>query len=81
MNAETELVHHVWEQIRELIPAKHRPDAALAILKQFEDYGFDHSDLAGLEEEDVDQHMRKAFENVFEAETESEETETEEDGW
>lgn len=72
MKAESELVHYIWEHVREAIPSSKRADIALSIVKQFEDFGFDYKELQDLTDEDVDVHLANAYRAVFEFEEEEE---------
>lgn len=49
MSSETKLVVELWDYFRDMIAAGKRPDAALHILRLFEEYGVDvdHDELEG----------------------------------
>jgi hypothetical protein len=64
------LILEVWELVRDAIPPAKRHDIAVALLKSFEEYGFEHATLADAAEEDS--YMSKAFHDAFEDEWEEE---------
>lgn len=51
MSNESKLIVEIWDTFRDLIPVAKREDAALHLLRSFNEYGFD-VDYSELEEED-----------------------------
>lgn len=47
MRHDNEMIVEVWEVIRDVVPAAKREDAALRLLKVFEDNGFDIGEIEG----------------------------------
>lgn len=74
MKSESNLVYQVWECVRDSIPAAKRTDTAVAILKYFEEYGFESSDLIDIVDEDV--YLTTAHQIVFDTFIDEDEEET-----
>ncbi len=51
MRSESNLVYEIWEILREHIPAAKRADAAVSLIKNFSDFGFEKEDFADAVEE------------------------------
>ena len=47
MRDDNEMIVEVWEVIRDVVPAAKREDAALRLLKVFEENGFDINEIEG----------------------------------
>ena len=47
MRDDNEMIVEVWEVIRDVVPAAKREDAALRLLKVFEEHGFDINEIEG----------------------------------
>jgi len=49
MTSESKLVVELWDYFRDLLPARHRAEAALHVLRLFEEYGIEikKSDIEG----------------------------------
>jgi hypothetical protein len=68
MTKESRLVISLWEVIRDLIPAAKRQEVASAIIREFEDVGYDERELQDLIDEDV--YLTRAYREVFDVEEE-----------
>jgi len=73
MNTESKLIIELWDYFRDLIGTPKRQDAALQLLKLFEEYGieFDSSDIEG-EDDYLDEALAMMLEDE-DAEDDSEE--------
>ena len=47
MRDDNDIIVEVWEVIRDVVPAAKREDAALRLLKVFEENGFDINEIEG----------------------------------
>lgn len=47
MRDDNDMIVEVWEVIRDVVPAAKREDAALRLLKVFEENGFDINEIEG----------------------------------
>lgn len=63
MKSESSLILSMWELIKEGVPAARRTDLAISILRNFEEYGFDSSDMSDILDED--DHLTAAFRAIF----------------
>ena len=59
MDNETKLLLEIWQNFRDVIPTARRDDSALALLKSFEEYGFD---IDPSEVEGEDEYLDNALE-------------------
>lgn len=59
MNSESKLILDLWESLRDVIPAGRREDAALKLLKCFEDYDYE---IVASELEGEDNYLDAALE-------------------
>lgn len=64
MSSEAELVIHLWEAVRDHVPAPKRGDIAQEMLYALADFGFTAVDLAAIVDEDPD--LNDAYDEVFE---------------
>jgi hypothetical protein len=67
MSSDSKLIVEVWDTIRDIIPAGKRDDAALRILRLFEEYGFEIQEAEG-----EDKILDEALELLREDEDEDE---------
>lgn len=70
MNSESSLVMEVWDLMRDALPSGRRQEAAIALLRSFEEYGFEGGDLTHLVDED--EHLTAAHRVVFGSDDEDE---------
>lgn len=73
MNAECDMVHQIWETVKDSLPSSKRAEISLSLVKVFEEYGLDHRQLNGLLDDDVDIHLVRAYESVYGDDTDDEE--------
>ena len=66
MNSESKVVVELWDLVRDHIPATRRLEIAIAFLRAFEEYGFEQRDMQDILDED--QHLARAFNDIFEVE-------------
>ncbi len=79
---EAQLVIEVWDYVKEFMPAKRRQEIAASILKSFENYGFDPSDMKDIMYEEDEAVLAKAYQELYEYEIEEEdEFIDDEEGW
>lgn len=77
MTSENTLVLEIWELVRDQLPAARRLETAAALLRAFEEYGFDERDLSEIVEEDA--YLAKAYYEVFDVDQEDEDDDKEYD--
>ena len=66
MNSETKLIVELWDMIRDNLPLQRRSDTAIQMIRAFEEYGFESTDIHDLIDED--QYLRRAFESLYDDE-------------
>lgn len=76
MTTESRLLLAIWEVLLEHLPSSARLDAALSLVRSFEEYGFDLDDLDDASDED--DFLARAIE-VLKTPEDEDETEYEED--
>ena len=74
MNSESKVIAEIWDLVRDHIPSSRRLEIAIAILRSFEEYGFDSRDMQDILDEDV--YLSRAFADLY---GDDEEEEDEED--
>lgn len=74
MNSESKAIAEIWDLVRDHIPSSRRLEIAIAILRSFEEYGFDSRDMQDILDEDV--YLSRAFADLY---GDDEEEEDEED--
>lgn len=77
MTTESTLLLAIWEVLLEHLPSSNRADAALAIVRAFEEYGIDLDDLEDASDED--DFLARAINNLREPEIEDDDDEYDED--
>lgn len=63
MKSESNLVLEVWELMREQVPQARRGEISISLLRCFEEYGFESSDMADILDED--EHLTSAYRAIF----------------
>ena len=63
MNSESKVVVEIWDLVRDLLPASRRLEIAIAILRSFEEYGFDNRDIQDIIDEDV--YLTRAYADLY----------------
>lgn len=74
MNSESKAIAEIWDLVRDHIPSSRRLEIAIAMLRSFEEYGFDSRDMQDILDEDV--YLSRAFADLY---GDDEEEEDEED--
>ena len=74
MNSESKAIAEIWDLVRDNIPSSRRLEIAIAMLRSFEEYGFDSRDMQDILDEDV--YLSRAFADLY---GDDEEEEDEED--
>lgn len=60
---ESLLVVEIWEIFRDIIPHNRKNETATLLLRAFEEYGFEKSDLTDLVDEDP--YISRAYKDVY----------------
>jgi hypothetical protein len=63
MNSESKVVAEIWDLVRDSLPSSRRLEIAIAILRSFEEYGFDSRDMQDILDEDV--YLSRAFADLY----------------
>lgn len=63
MNSESKVVAEIWDLVRDSLPSARRLEIAIAILRSFEEYGFDSRDMQDILDEDV--YLCRAFADLY----------------
>lgn len=69
MKPESNLVVEIWDLVRDQIQPTRRLDTAVAILRACEEFGMEERDLQDIVDED--NYLSRAFHDVFDVETDS----------
>lgn len=63
MNSESKVIAEIWDLVRDHIPSSRRLEIAIAMLRSFEEYGFDSRDMQDILDEDV--YLSRAFADLY----------------
>jgi hypothetical protein len=63
MNSESKVVAEIWDLVRDTIPSARRLEIAIALLRSFEEYGFDSRDMQDIVDEDV--YLNRAYSDLY----------------
>jgi len=74
MNSESKVIAEIWDLVRDSLPSSRRLEIAIAILRSFEEYGFDSRDMQDILDEDV--YLSRAYADLY-----GDDEEEDEDGY
>ncbi len=73
MNSESKVIAEIWDLVRDSIPSARRLEIAIAILRSFEEFGFDDRDMQDIFDEDV--YLSRAYADLYGDDKEEDEEE------